>query len=103
MPKVLRLLVVIYAVLLTVLVALAVTVGPFQESFQLWGKSSMLETQLKEAQRARNDLAVENTRLLEAMKKLQTEWNTQQETVQALREMTKNPEMEQRVVEANGQ
>ncbi|MBI2340748.1 MAG: hypothetical protein HYU99_10385 [Deltaproteobacteria bacterium] len=99
--RIARLLVVVYAVVITVAVALAATIGPFQESFALWTRASILETRLKESQRERGRLEEERTRVLNAIKKLQADWAAGQETIRTLREMTKNPEVEQKLLEAN--
>lgn len=101
MRKVLRLALPIYAVIITALVVLAATIGPFQESYHLWTRASLLESQLKQSQNERSKAVEERDRILAAMKKLQNDWNAQQENIKALRELTKNPEMEQRLVEAN--
>lgn len=99
--KVARITLGIYLVAITGLVVAAVTVGPFREPLQLWSKIRVLESDLRESERLRKPLEEEKNRLLAAVKKLQSDWNTQQETIRALRELIKNPESEQRLVEAN--
>ena len=90
-----------YAVSLTVVVLLAVTVGPFREPVHFWTETRILGNQLAESEKARGKLETERNRLLVALKNIQADWTRGQETIRALRELTKNPESEQRLVEAN--
>ena len=99
--KIARLLLAGYVAALTLLVILAVTVGPFQESYHLWTETSALKTRIRESERERKNLGAERDRLLAAVKKLQVDWVAGRETIRALRELTKNPEGEQRLLEAN--
>lgn len=99
--KLARLSLPIYAVTLTVLVALAALFGPFQESHELWTEVSLLEAKYRETERARLSAEAERTRLLSALKDLQVDWAESQETIRTLRELTKNPDMEQKLMEAN--
>jgi predicted transcriptional regulator len=99
--KIARFSLVVYAVLLTGAVTLAVTAGPFQEAFRLWAKAGVTETKFKESERDRKKLEAERDRLLKTIKNLQADWAGAQETIRALRELTQNPDDEQRLVELN--
>lgn len=94
-------LLILYAFSLTVVTVLALTVGPFKESVPLWVRLRSFEAELHESQRRQKSLEEERGRLLGAVKSLQADWNTGQETIRALRELVKNPESEQRLVESN--
>ena len=91
----------LYAISITVVVILAATVGPFQESFQLWTNSRVLEMKYKESEREREKLNTEKDHLLETVKNLQTDWTAGQETIRTLRELVDNPENEKKLLEAN--
>ena len=99
--KIARVALPVYAVVVTGLVALAVTVGPFREPAHFLVTKGLLEANLKNSEREQKKLETERDRLLEAMKKLQTDWRAGQETIRALRELSRDPAMEQRIVEAN--
>ncbi|MBI4365821.1 MAG: hypothetical protein HY543_03280 [Deltaproteobacteria bacterium] len=101
MAQIAKIALLVYAVVLTTLVVLAATVGPFQESYRLWSKVSRLETKYKESERDRNKLEAERARLLAALKQTQANWTAQQETIRALREVVNNPQIEKRLIEAN--
>lgn len=96
-----KFLLVAYAVVITVAVALAVTVGPFRESLQIWTKARLLETRFKEVDQDRANLVAERDRLLSTIQNLQASFASDQNALQALRELVKNPESEQRLIEAN--
>jgi len=91
----------LYAFSLTVVTVLALTVGPFQESVPLWVRLRSIEAELHESQRRQRSLEEERGRLLAAIKSLQADWATQQETIRVLREAVKDPEIERRLLEAN--
>lgn len=90
-----------YAVVVTITVALAVTVGPFRESLQIWTKARLLETQFKEVNQKLVQVEEERERLLTTIQNLQATFTKDQESLLALRELVKNPESEQQLVEAN--
>lgn len=90
-----------YAVVVTVAVALAVTVGPFKESLQIWTKARILETKFRESEQEREKLSAERERLLTTVQNLQASFGSDQDTIKALRELVKNPESEQQLVTAN--
>lgn len=90
-----------YAVVITVAVALAVTVGPFKDSLRIWTKARILETKFKESELVRGNLAEERDRLLATIQNLQASFTADQASLEALRELVKNPESEERLVEAN--
>lgn len=91
----------VYAVVLTALVILAATVGPFQESYRLWSQVRVLQSGYKESEGARKKLEEERTRLLATLRNVQANWTAQQATIRALRQAVNNPEVEQRLVESN--
>lgn len=96
-----RFFLVAYAVVMTAMVALAVTVGPFKESIRIWTQARLLETKFKESERERERLEEERDRLLLTIKGMQSDWTSNQKTIQALRQLVSNPENEQRLVEVN--
>lgn len=96
-----RFLLVAYAVVMTAMVALAVTIGPFKESVRIWTQARLLETKFKESEKERGKLEEERERLLVTIKGMQADWTSNQKTIQALRQLVNNPENEQRLVEAN--
>ena len=100
-PKIALVLLLVYAVALTGAIFFAVTVGPFQEPFHLWSEVRVLETKLKESEQYRRNLEAERDRLLTTVKNLQADWAGAQEAIRALRELTQNPDSEQRLVELN--
>ena len=99
--KIARILVVVYALSLTALILAAFTIGPFKESVSLWAKIRTLESDLRESRQKQKSFEEERRRLLIAVKNLRADWTNQQETVRALRGLVKNPESEQRLMEAN--
>lgn len=101
--KIARASLIVYVVTLTIAVVFAVTAGPFQETFRLWAKAGATETKFKESERDRQKLEAERDRLLKTIKNLQANWAGAQETIRALRELTQNPDNEQRLVELNRQ
>lgn len=92
---------VVYAVVLTIMVALALTVGPFGESLNLWAKIRVLESDLRESEKARKSFEEERKRLLTAVKNIQADWVAQRETIRVLQETVANAEKDSRLEEAN--
>ncbi len=90
-----------YAFGLTIVILLAVSFGPLQESTQLWAKARILETELRESLKETEKLILEKNRLLETVKQLQTDWTSGRETIRTLRTLVDNPESEQKLLEAN--
>ena len=99
--KIARILLIVYTVTLTGAVVFAVTVGPFQETYRLWSKTRLAETKLEESEQDRKNLDAEKNRLLNTIKDLQVNFANAQETIRALRELTQDPDKEQRLVELN--
>lgn len=103
LAKIARVLLIVYTVTLTGAVVFAMTAGPFQETFSLWSKTRITETKLQESERDRKNLDAERNRLLNTIKNLRVDWAGAQETIRALREMTQDRDIEQRLVELNRQ
>lgn len=91
----------VYAVSLTGVTVLAVTIGPFKDSVPLWVKVRTLETNLQESLKKQTELEEERNRLLTNVKTFHADQLTQQETRRVLQESVKNPELVQKLVEAN--
>lgn len=90
-----------YALVLTVAIVLAVSMGPLQKSLHLWTQVKVLEAQVQDSTEERKKLDTERNRLLEAIKNLQTDWERGQITIQTLRDLSKNPDVTQKLIEAN--
>jgi len=101
LAKIARIILLIYAISLTGVTVLALTVGPFEDSVPLWVKLRSLESELLESQRKQKPWQEERARLLKAIKSLRADWVTQKESIRVLREVVKNPEIGQKLYEAN--
>lgn len=101
LAKIARFLLAGYAAALTIVVALALTVGPFKEPLMLSARIRVLESDLRESKKAQISFEEEKKRLLAAVKNVQASWASQQETLRALRETAKNSENDSRIEEAN--
>lgn len=99
--KIARASLIVYTVALTGAVVFALTAGPFQETFRLWSEVRVTEAKFQESERDRKELEAERDRLVKTIKNLQADWAGAQETIRALRELTNNPDNEQRLVELN--
>ena len=60
LAKISQLILVVYTISLTGVVALALTVGPFKDSVPLWIKLRSVETELRENQKKQKTLTLES-------------------------------------------
>src|SRR3989338_3481313 len=98
--KIARFLLAGYAAALTVVVALALAVGPFKEPLMLSARIRVLESDLRESKKAQISFEEERERLLTAVKNVQADWAAQRALSRSLRETVINAENDTRLEEA---
>ena len=98
--KIARFLLAGYAAALTVVVALALAVGPFKEPLMLSARIRVLESDLRESKKAQISFEEERERLLTAVKNVQADWAAQRALTRSLRETVINAENDTRLEEA---